>query len=107
VTVPETDAGGWGEQPEALERTVVKELGKMTPNLWKKGCLSSFSPSAKGEQAAKKRLNRLFTKNIGLCERESGSIGAQPERPSQGTEAGTPGKAVRPTGRTCSYGWDS
>jgi hypothetical protein len=31
VTVPETDAGGWGEQPEALERTVVKELGKMTP----------------------------------------------------------------------------
>ena len=31
----------------------------------------------------------------------------QPERPNQGTEAGTPGKAVRPTGRTCSYGWDS
>ena len=31
----------------------------------------------------------------------------QPERLSQGTEAGTPGKAVRPTGRTCSYGWDS
>jgi hypothetical protein len=30
-----------------------------------------------------------------------------PERPTQGTEAGTPGKAVRPTGRTCSYGWDS
>jgi hypothetical protein len=59
-----------------IERPSVKELGKMTPNLWKKGCLSSFSPSAKGEQAAKKRLNRLFTKNIGLCERESGSIGA-------------------------------
>jgi len=30
----------------------------------------------------------------------------QPERLSQGTEAGTPGKAVRPTGRTWSYGWE-
>jgi hypothetical protein len=28
------------------------------------------------------------------------------ERLSQGTEAGTPGKAVRPTGRTWSYGWE-
>jgi len=31
VTVPETDAGGRGENPKALERTVAKELGKMTP----------------------------------------------------------------------------
>lgn len=30
----------------------------------------------------------------------------QPERLSQGTEVGTPGKAVRPTGRTWSYGWE-
>ena len=31
VTVPETDTGGWGEYPKALERTQVKELGKLTP----------------------------------------------------------------------------
>jgi len=26
-----TDTGGWGEYPKALGRTVVKELGKLTP----------------------------------------------------------------------------
>ncbi len=30
-TVPETDTGGRGEDPKALERTRVKELGKITP----------------------------------------------------------------------------
>ena len=30
-TVPETDTGGQGEYPKALERTRVKELGKMVP----------------------------------------------------------------------------
>ena len=30
-TVPQTDTGGWGEHPKALERTLVKELGKLTP----------------------------------------------------------------------------
>ena len=30
-TVPQTDTGGRGEKPKALERTRVKELGKMTP----------------------------------------------------------------------------
>ena len=30
-TVPQTDTGGQGEKPKALERTRVKELGKMTP----------------------------------------------------------------------------
>ena len=29
--VPQTDTGGLGEKPQALERTVVKELGKFTP----------------------------------------------------------------------------
>ena len=29
--VPETDAGGQGENPETDGRTLVKELGKMTP----------------------------------------------------------------------------
>ena len=31
VTVPQTDTGGRGEYPKALERTQPKELGKMTP----------------------------------------------------------------------------
>ena len=26
-----TDTGGWGENPKALERTAVKELGKINP----------------------------------------------------------------------------
>jgi hypothetical protein len=30
-TVPETDTGGWVENTKALERTRVKELGKMVP----------------------------------------------------------------------------
>ena len=29
--VPKTDAGGRGENPETNGRTLVKELGKMTP----------------------------------------------------------------------------
>ena len=31
VTVPQTDTGGQGENPQALERTRVKELGKIVP----------------------------------------------------------------------------
>ena len=31
ATVPQTDTGGRGEDPKALERTLLKELGKMTP----------------------------------------------------------------------------
>ena len=31
VTVPETDTGGWGEYPKALEITSIKELCKLTP----------------------------------------------------------------------------
>ena len=30
-TVPQTDTGGQGENPKALERTQEKELGKLTP----------------------------------------------------------------------------
>ena len=30
-TVPQTDTGRQGENPKALERTRVKELGKMAP----------------------------------------------------------------------------
>ena len=31
VPVPRTDTGGQGEYPKVSERTMVKELGKMTP----------------------------------------------------------------------------
>ena len=31
VTVPQTDSGGRVEYTKALERTLLKELGKMTP----------------------------------------------------------------------------
>ena len=31
MPVPQTDTGGQGENPKARERTLVKELGKMTP----------------------------------------------------------------------------
>ena len=31
MAVPQTDTGGRGEYPKALERTWVKELGKMVP----------------------------------------------------------------------------
>jgi hypothetical protein len=31
VPVPETDSGGQVENTKALERTLVKELGKLTP----------------------------------------------------------------------------
>ena len=30
-TVPKTNTGGQGENPKALERTLVKELGKIAP----------------------------------------------------------------------------
>jgi len=31
VTVLQTDSGGRGEYPKARERTLAKELGKLTP----------------------------------------------------------------------------
>ena len=59
------------------ERTSVKELGKLTPYLRKKGCPGSFvCARIQDEGAAGKGLKRLFTKNTGLCQHESGSIGA-------------------------------
>ena len=30
-SVPQTDTGGQGENPKALERTLAKELGKIAP----------------------------------------------------------------------------
>ena len=37
-----TDTGRRGEKPQALERTVVKELGKLTPYVRNKGALPAF-----------------------------------------------------------------
>jgi hypothetical protein len=31
VPVPQTDTGRWGENPKTIGRSVVKELGKLTP----------------------------------------------------------------------------
>ena len=38
-TVPQTDTGRQVENTKALERTLVKELGKIAPYLWNKVCL--------------------------------------------------------------------
>ena len=40
MPVPQTDTGRLGEYPKVRERTLAKELGKITPYLRKKGCLS-------------------------------------------------------------------
>ena len=34
---------GKENSPQVNESSFVKELGKLTPYLWKKGCLSSFA----------------------------------------------------------------
>ncbi len=44
LPVPDTDTGGLIEYIKADERTLVKELGKLIPYLWKKGC----SPVCRG-----------------------------------------------------------
>ena len=46
LPVPDTDTGGQVEKTQADERTLVKELGKLIPYLWKKGCCSACTPSA-------------------------------------------------------------
>jgi hypothetical protein len=44
LPVPETDTGGQVEKTKADERTLVKELGKLTPYLRKKGCSPACTP---------------------------------------------------------------
>ena len=72
MTVPQTDTGRQVEDTKVNERPFVKELCKMTPYLRKKECLGA----CKRDEAAVKRLRRLFTKNLGLCKCESIRIGA-------------------------------
>jgi hypothetical protein len=67
---------GREKNPKVIERPSVKELGKMTPYLRKKGCLSNGLCEEICEGVAGNGLKRLFTKNTGLCQRESGCIGA-------------------------------
>ena len=55
-----TDTGRCGEKPQALEIMVVKELGKLTPYVRKKGALLET-------EGAEKRLWELFIKNTALC----------------------------------------
>lgn len=42
--VPQSDTGVLGEHPKAFGRTLVKELGKMTPYLRYKGCSGRPEP---------------------------------------------------------------
>ena len=45
LPVPDTDTGGQVEKTKVDERTLVKELGKLTPYLRKKGCSLACTPS--------------------------------------------------------------
>ena len=57
--VPQTDTGIRDEYSKARELNLSKELGKLIPYLWYKGC------PRKG--VADKSVNRLFSKNTALC----------------------------------------
>ena len=56
---------------------MVKELGKMAPQLREKGCRCPWRglPSERAAAAAN-RPKRLFTKNTGLCQAARRSIGS-------------------------------
>ena len=71
-TVPQTDTGGQVEHTEALERTMLKELGKLPPLLREKGDLHEGNLL----EVAQTRGWRLFIKNTGLCEVSRRRIGA-------------------------------
>ncbi len=51
---------------------MLKELGKLTPYLWKKG----YPFLGNQERVALTRGKRLFTKNTGLCEVARRRIGS-------------------------------
>jgi hypothetical protein len=69
---------GRGKYLKVDERSSVKELGKFTPYLRKKGSLAPVKTPRASEpgEGAGSRLKRLFTKNTGLCEGASRRIGA-------------------------------
>ena len=68
-SVPQSATGRRVEYTQVGEITLVKELGKMSPYVRKKG-----SP---GNWAAESRLGRLFIKNTAPCQPERGCIGSE------------------------------
>jgi len=68
VPVPQTDTGGQVENTKASELTLVKEFGKIAPELREKerpGKVKDLRPELEG--AAVTRPKRLFTKNTAAC----------------------------------------
>ena len=57
-----TDTGRRGEKPQALERMVVKELGKFTPYVRNKGALL-FPASVGGKGRREKALGTVYQKH--------------------------------------------
>ena len=57
LPVPQSDTGVLGEYPKAFGRTLVKELGKMTPYPRYKGCSWWVRPSGRARLGAAE--NRL------------------------------------------------
>ena len=55
-----TDTGRRGEKPQALERMVVKELGKFTPYVRNKGALL---PDSSGKGRREKALGTVYQKH--------------------------------------------
>ncbi len=60
LPVPDTDTGGLIEEIKADERTLVKELGKLIPYLWKKGC-SPRCTSSRWKPAESRRVQAQAT----------------------------------------------
>ena len=48
MPVPQTDTGRLAEEAKVDERTLAKELGKLTPYLRKKGCCVQVKPFTGG-----------------------------------------------------------
>src|SRR3982751_1472152 len=67
--VPQTNSGGQVENPEAIERPVVKNSAKCPRNFGRRGTLRRQPPRA-GQRwgVAETSEKRLFTKNTGPCE---------------------------------------
>src|SRR4051812_25136040 len=67
--VPQTNSGGQVENTKAIERTVVKELGKCPRNFGRRGTLRRQTPCVwQRWGVAETSEKRLFTKNTGPCQ---------------------------------------
>lgn len=70
--VPITNTGGLVEKTKESGRNLFKELGKLARRKFAR-CL----PLSAMEEAQRKIVGGLFTKNTGLCKHESGCIRAE------------------------------